>query len=623
VIRPPDRHVGATTLAVVLVGAELVLRLAIGDPYPGATALLVLACGVSLIPFLPAELDRVVLRVAVVPALGMVTFAVLLTTISIAGIRLTDVSIRLAVIAFVGGCTALARTSAVRHAAHREEASRADGLAAAAMVVVVAFALASAWDIVGPYPPDAVDWGHYLLYADEVEAERALLIDDPYAGENGRLFADSPGVGALYGGVRILDGTSSERLTLGVVVVSALTVVSVFVAAGALWGLWAGVLAAAVWAVAPSHVDPIRWHADGNHLAFVFLPLVVLALALLFRGARGWRVAVLLGSSLLGVAVTHSTSAFVVCFVVAAAVLIDVVRQAARHGFDISSWWREGITRPVLGGIGVAVVAGSGVVVHLRAQASDLGSPVGFDQLQPDWLSWDVVVGHYSSTFLILAAASVVTVLAARELRRDPAMLAVLALAVACVVLAELWLLEVSFEYRRSLLYAGLAMTMLVGAASSRLRRGPVWVLATIAALAFVGHVTVGLRLPERLLSESAPKGTAAQTIRSFGQSLARGEVEDTKMVVTDSCHTFVVPYLLRRPTLVAFAPWQVGFKSRVPLATRASEILEGGPDGRRLARALGVGYVVANPSCTPDLPRRLDGSVVVETPNVIIIHLA
>jgi hypothetical protein len=620
--RPPNRNLRAPALGLLLVGVDIVVGLAVGGPYPGATALLVLACGVSTAPFLPSELDRIVLRVAVLPAVGIVSFAVILTTISIAGVRLTEASVRLAIIAFVGGCAALARVLAVRAAGPRRAVSRIDVLAGAAMILVLGLALASAWDIVGPFPPDAVDWGHYLLYADEVEVERALLIDDRYAGEDGRLFADSPGVGALYGAVRILDGTSSERLTLGIVVIAGLTVLSVFVAAGALWRLWAGVLTAAVWAVAPSHVEPIRWHAVGNHLAFVFLPLVVLALALLYRGSRGPRVVFFLGISVLGVAVMHSTSAVVAGAVIAMAVFIDLVRQAAKHGPDVAAWWREGITRPVLGALGVAAIAGAGVLVHLRAQASDLGSPVSFRQLQPDWLSWEVVVDHYSTAFLLLSAASAVTVLAIRELRRDPAMLAVLALATACVVLSELWRLEVSFEYRRSLLYAGLAMTMLVGAASSRLGRGPVSVLGAVVVLAYAGHITVGLRLPERLLSGSEPKGTAALTIRSFGESLARGDVEDAAAVVTDSCHTFVVPYLLRRPTLVAFAPWQVGFKSRVPLAARATAILHGGPEGRRLARSLGVGYVVANPSCTPDLPKRLGGSVVVETSNVIIVDL-
>ena len=296
-----------------------------------------------------------------------------------------------------------------------------------------------------------------------------------------------------------------------------------------------------------------------------------------------------LGISVLGVAVMHSTSAVVAGAVVAMAVFIDLVRQAATHGPDVAAWWREGITRPVLGALGVAAIAGVGVLVHLRAQASDLGPPVSFRQLQPDWLSWEVVVSHYSTAFLLLSAAGAIAVLAIRELRRDPAMLAVLALATACVVLAELWRLEVSFEYRRSLVYAGLAMTLLVGAASSRLGRGPVWALGAVVVLAYVGHVTVGLRLPERLLAGSEPKGTAARTIRSFGDSLARGDVEDASAVVTDSCHTFVVPYLVRRPTLVAFAPWQVGFKSRLPLAARATAILHGGPEGRRLAKSLGV----------------------------------
>ena len=204
--RPSNRSLRAPPLGLLLVGVDVVVRLAVGGPYPGATALLVLACGVSMAPFLPSELDRVVLRVAILPALGLVSFAVILTTISIAGVRLTEASVRLAIIVFVAGCEALARALAPPAAGPRRAILRSDALAGAAMILVLGFALASAWDIVGPFPPDAVDWGHYLLYADEVEVERALLIDDRYAGEDGRLFADSPGVGALYGAVRILDG---------------------------------------------------------------------------------------------------------------------------------------------------------------------------------------------------------------------------------------------------------------------------------------------------------------------------------------------------------------------------------------------------------------------------------
>jgi len=64
------------------------------------------------------------------------------------------------------------------------------------------------------------------------------------------------------------------------------------------------------------------------------------------------------------------------------------------------------------------------------------------------------------------------------------------------------------------------------------------------------------------------------------------------------------------------------GFESRVPLAEQAAAILSGSPDGRRLADALGVGYVVANPSCTPGLAERLGGTVVVATDDVVVVDV-
>ena len=68
-----------------------------------------------------------------------------------------------------------------------------------ALLGIVGFGLASAWDIVGPAPQGGPIRGHYLLYADEVESQRALLIEDRLGGD-GRLFGDSPAVGAVYGG---------------------------------------------------------------------------------------------------------------------------------------------------------------------------------------------------------------------------------------------------------------------------------------------------------------------------------------------------------------------------------------------------------------------------------------
>jgi hypothetical protein len=166
-------------------------------------------------------------------------------------------------------------------------------------------------------------------------------------------------------------------------------------------------------------------------------------------------------------------------------------------------------------------------------------------------------------------------------------------------------------------------MAMLIGVASTRLGRSAWWVVCYALVLAYVAHDSIGLRLPERVLSGTGEaKGTAAETIMRFGEKLDRGELPDASLVVADRCHNFVVPYLLRRPTIVAFEPWQVGFESRVPLAEQAAAILSGSPDGRRLAEALRVGYVVANPSCTPGLAERLGGTVVVATDDVVVVDV-
>lgn len=605
--------------AWALVALDSVFRLVLGEPYPGATALLLLACGISVVPFLPKEVDRVAVRVAVVPALGIVSFAVLLTTLSVLGIELTELSIRLAVAAFV-----VVLASAHRGGTRATPADRRDALALAGLVCVFAFALAAAWDVVGPFPPPGVDWGHYLLHAEEVAAERKLLVEDRLAGEEGRISADSPGVGALYGGMLILDGVDSSRLSSGVVVISALSPLTVLVAGASLWGLGAGMVAAAAYAVSPIHMDPIRWHGVGTTLALVFVPLLVLALGLMYRGARGWRVSALLATALLGVAVTHSTSTFVVSFVLALAVVVDAVRHVVgERSLALRAWWDQGIVRPLALAVAFASLGGAAVLVHLRAQVADLGPPVSYRLFEPDWLSWRVVEDYYSLVFLGLTAFSVALVLSSRPLRRDAALLAIVALAAACVVVSELWRVEIPFEYRRAVHYLGIAMALLVGAGSVRLRWRP-WTaaLAYVVLFAYVAHHSVGLRLPQRILTEREAKGTSAQQLIELRARIDRGELPDASLVVADKCVNFIVPYLLERPTIVAFESWQVGFESRVPLAEQAEAVLAGGARGRRLATELGVGYVVANPACTPGLAERLGGAVVVDRDGVVVIDL-
>jgi hypothetical protein len=415
-------------VAVALLVLDALLRVVVGGPYVGSSLLLLAACGLTLLPLLPAELQRPSIRLAVVPALAVGAFSVLLTTVSIVGVRLTETSIRVAVFAFVVAVAAVAASvgSAVAPVARKglpRWSPRREVAAVALLLAVAAFALASSWDVAYPFQARGTDWGHYLLYADEVAAQEHLLIDDPLAGEDDRVFADPPAVGALYGSSLILDGVSSWSLTAGIVVLSALTVLSVYAAAATFWGAGAGLAAAAAYGVAPIRLDPMYWHGLGTTLALLFVPIVLLGIGLLFRRGGDGRTTGLLAVGLASVAAAHATSAVVVIVFVVLASVVDLARRLATgRGLSpaLRSWWRVGLLRPVAAAAALGLVLGAGVAAHIQLQASALGRPVSYRFLGTDWLDRAAVEGYYSWQFLGLVAVALVLVASSRRLRGDP-----------------------------------------------------------------------------------------------------------------------------------------------------------------------------------------------------------
>jgi hypothetical protein len=305
--------------------------------------------------------------------------------------------------------------------------------------------------------------------------------------------------------------------------------------------------------------------------------------------------------------------------------LVDAARRLvvgrSAPGAALSSWWRDGIVRPVLAGIALAVVFGAGVLAHLLQQSARLGQPVGYRFLGPDWLDRAAIEGYYSWEFLGVAAVALTLVLSSRRLRGDPALLAALALAVACVAVEELWRLHVPFEYRRVVYYLAIALVVVIGVAFLRFRPRAAWIAAWVVAFAYLAHLSVGLRLPQRVLDGGEPRDPAVEGLAAFRERLDSDELPDARLV-SDPCLHFAVPYLVRRPTLPAFGERQVGFVDRLPLARKAATILEGGPTGRRVAASLGVGYAVADPECAPGLAARLGGTVVLENDRVVVVGL-
>lgn len=619
------RPYGASATALVLLAVDLLVRAVVGGPYVGAAFLLLAACGLSLLPVLPAALRSPSRQLAVLPALSLASLSILLSTISIVGIELTEVTIRLAVDVFVLAMAMATTMLRSRTDADRGGSSnrRREALTIAVLTALFVFSYASSLDIARPFLAEA-DLGHYLLYADEVEAQGRLLIDDPFAGEPGRIFADPQAVGAVYGTFLVLDGISSWPLAHGLLIVSAVSVLSVFVAGAALWGTGAGLAAAGAYAVAPIRLDLMYWHGLGTALALVFVPLVVLTLGLMFRGHGGRRASGLLALSLVGVAASHSTSVVVIGALILLAPLVDAVRWLVvrrRPGAALRAWWREGVARPLAIGLAIAAGLGAGVAAHLAGQAADLGSPVDYRTFDPGWIDRAAIGGYFSWELLALGAVALAVALVSRRLRRDSALLSVTALLLACVVVSQLWRIEVAFEYRRVVYYVGIALVLMIGAAAARLPRRVPWIAAYVLVLAFIAHVSVGLRLPQRVLSPD-PDTASRPGLIELRRRLDSGELPDTQLIVVDNCLKFAVPYYVRRPTIAAITERELGFENRLPLARRAVRIVEGGPAGRRLARRMGVGYVIANAACIPDLAARLDGTTVLENDALVVVQL-
>jgi hypothetical protein len=281
------------------------------------------------------------------------------------------------------------------------------------------------------------------------------------------------------------------------------------------------------------------------------------------------------------------------------------------------------MAKPVLSGIAVGCVLGAGVIVHLRQQAVELGSPVSFKFYDSDWLDSATLDYYFSWPFLGLAAASLALVVWNRDLRRDRALAAVAGLVLSSILVSQLWRIHVAFEYRRVVYYVAPALVILIGIAVSRMRPRWLWVAGYALVVGYIAHVSIGLRLPERVLEGGEERSETVDTLEELRVILGETEPGGRSLVVADGCLGVRIPYLVRSPTTIAFEDWQVGFTKLVPEARAAKTVLRGGREGRRLAEELGVRYVLVDPRCTPSVEADLGGTTIFRGSELVIVELA
>jgi hypothetical protein len=582
------RRVGERPLAV---GAGLIVALEALFGSAGASvpllslAALVLAPGLALAPLLPARVRESPLSVlAAAPVLGFAASSVLLITLSSAGVALDPTAIRLALASLVALGLFLPWPESLR------PLDRGDLPVAGGLALALALGAVLQQRVIGGDPIPGNDWAKYLLYADEVAAQRELLITNPFW-MLGVPFREDPSVPALYGSFLSLSGEPASALTHGIWVLAVASILAVFAFVRAFWGDLAGVIAAGLWAVLPISQDILAWHGAPNLAAICLLTIALVYIAVLISDGLGRGEAVGLGLLLVALAATHRLSALVGAMAIFVALAWGLVAA------------EPVVRRRILASGGVTALAAlafsPGVVYDLLERARSFGGTQDYRAYLSAKVSLGPVAGDLSVIFTVMAVAALVFVV--RFAARDRAVVVLLSLLAVVIALAYSWLFEIPTAYFRMAYYLPLALVPLVALALVRLlspRRAAVAASVTSLAIAVFAWVQGGnVRDFYAFTNDASLRGLDAVT----------AELRPGEVVVTDRCWSFQATWLLHTKTLPALEPEDIQPKAELVRARQARAVLDGTPDGLALARRLGVRYLIVDPTCvdTRERPTR------------------
>jgi hypothetical protein len=564
-------------VALGLIAAEAGLAVVGVRSIALSAAALLIAPGMALLPLLPARLrERPLAAIAAIPALGYAAASVAVITLSRIGVPLEGVSIRLAV-----GATVVAglliRVDGEPELQGCVEALELLGLGAA----LVAGAVLQA-RVIGGNPVPGGDWAKYLLYADEIRLQNSLLIQNPFW-MLGVPFREDPGVPAVYGPLLLMSKASPGALTHGIWLFASAGILSTFALARAYWGIAGGVLAAVLYAVVPANQDILGWHGLPNVAALALLPLALVYAAGLLSEEMRHRQAAGFALVLLALAATHRLTFTLTVLALGLTVIVGVVlrRGAGRWGLGASAL-RVAVW---------AIVLGLGVALDVIARQRTFGGTQSYHAYLDTKLHLPFVLKNLTVPFA--AAAVLATVVAAWRLRRDHALIPVLALLVVILGLTFSWVVHAPLYYLRMVYFLPLCLAVLVAASLTYLRR------PRLVAL-------VGVALPLAMAASAWQKAGDVREFYDFTNAASlrgldglKGSLAPNEVVVTDSCWGFLATWLLRTRTLPSLNSRDIQPKAELAVARQARAVLAGTPFGRRRASELGIRYAVLDPTCS------------------------
>src|ERR671910_2426419 len=446
------RRVGERPLAVaaaLIVALEALLGAA-GAPAPLlSVAALTLAPGLALAPLLPARLrDSPLAVLAAALALGFAASAVVLITLSSAGVPLEATAIRLALAGLVVAGLLLPWPEAARGL------GRADLAPAGGLALALALGAVLQQRVIGGDPIPRNDWAKYVLYGDQIAAHGELLIQNPFW-MLGVPFREEPALPALYGSFLSLSGEPASALTHGIWVFAITSILGAFALARAFWGDLAGVIAAGLVAVLPISHDILAWHGAPNLAAICVLGLVLVYLASMTEDRLGLGEAAGFGLLLVALAATHRLTALVGAMAIVVTLAWALAASDAARRRAIGN--RLAITALA------AAALSPGVVYDLVERGRTFGGTQDYRAYLSAKVNLGPVVGDLSVIFTVMALAALVVVV--RLAGRDRAVAALLSLLAVVVVLAYSWLFAIPTAYFRMADYLPLALVPLVALA--------------------------------------------------------------------------------------------------------------------------------------------------------------
>jgi hypothetical protein len=241
---------------------------------------------------------------------------------------------------------------------------------------------------------------------------------------------------------------------------------------------------------------------------------------------------------------------------------------------------------------GAVVVLGGGVAYDLVERQRTFGGTLSY----ADYKASKLPVVHTAKdlTLVFTAVALIALAVAVRRVGRDRALIPLLAMLGFTIAGAYAWIVHLPLGYLRMAYYLPLALVPLVAVALAQFAR----VRTTLAAGAILALVAGAFAWP------------AAHNVRFFygftnpaslrGLDAVAAQLRPNEVVVTDRCWSFLATWLLHTRTLPALYPVDIQPKAELARANEAHAILNGTPQGRALARRLGVRFALVDPTC-PD----------------------